>query len=740
MRHDETFAPAGLISRRSFVLASASAAGGLMIGVFPSTPALALGAEPWSSEKTPAGEVNAFVVIEPDGTVLIRCPHAELGQGITTALPMIVAEELECDWTKVRVEYASAARNLRENVYGNMWTVGSWAVYTTHQMLQQAGASARARLVAAAARRWGVPAGECLVRQGTISHEPSGRKLGYGEVAKEAASVELAGEPNVKTPDQFKLIGTSVRRLDAPLKVDGSAKYAIDIRVPGMVHAAIAASPVFGGKLGKVDTSKVEGRRGVIKVVRLEDAVAVVADSFWRAKEALQLLDIEWSSTEHNNTDSAALRKMYAALLDQPATLAHNDGNLDAGLHAAEKVIDATYETPYLAHATMEPLSATVDLRPDRLDVWIGTQGPMHAIKQAAAASGQSPEPPIAIEQAPGVGGLKPEQVFVHNCFLGGGFGRRYMHDEMRQAIIVAKAVGKPVKLVWTREEDMRHGRYRPQAAIRLRGGVNADGELVGCEIKTATASILRAIGMDSQIENGVDFLAVMGLAPTVYKIPNLRVSSALRNTNIPVGVWRSVGLSSNIFALESFVDELAHASGQDPYKFRRRMLERPDFIALIDALAEKSDWNKPLAKGRGRGMAISDRFNTIIGEVAEVSIDPQNAVRVERVVAVVDPGHVVHPNAAEGQIEGGIIFGLSAALFSEITIKEGRVEQGNFDDYAVARLSDTPKIEVHLMPSGGARRGGIGEAGTAPIAAAVGNALFNATGKRLRQLPLKLT
>jgi isoquinoline 1-oxidoreductase subunit beta len=731
-------APGDGLSRRAFVLAGLSAAGGLIVGVARPSAANALGAQPWSSERTHANEINAFVVIESDGSVLIRSPHAEMGQGITTALPMIVAEELECDWTKVKVEYASGTRNLLEkNVYGQMWTVASWGVYASYQMLQQAGASARVRLVAAAARRWGVSEAECVAQHSTVVHTPSRRSVGYGALASDAAKITLESEPAIRLPAQFKLIGKPLARLDTPLKVDGSAKFAIDIRVPGMVYAAVVACPVFGGKLANVDDSQAKGRRGIEAVVRMDDAVAVVGNNFWRANEALKLLRIEWSTGTEAKSDSAQFRQLYREALDGPMTIAQTAGNPDDAMGGAARVVDALYETPLLAHAGMEPLSATVDLKPDRLDVWIGTQGPMLAIKQAAGVSGRAPEPPLAINQEPAIGGLEPEQVFVHNCFLGGGFGRRYMHDEMRQAILIAKAVRKPVKVVWTREEDMRQGRYRPQAATRLRAGFDGDGNLTGCEIKTATASILRAIGMD-KVEKGVDLLAVMGFNPPIYKVPNLRVACALRNTHIPVGVWRSVGLSNNTFALESFIDELAHASGRDPYQFRRAMLDRPEMIALLDKLAEESDWDRPLPSGRGRGMALAYGFNTIIGEVAEIAVNSTGDMRVERVVAVVDPGHLVNPNTAEAQIEGAIIFGLSAALYGEITIKEGRVEQGNFHDYQVVRLQDTPKIDVYFTPSGGRRWGGIGEAGTGPIAPAVANALFAATGRRMRQLPLK--
>lgn len=712
------------LTRRQFVVTALTAAGGFAIGVgCPGlAEALPVAAQPWSPEDPSASEINAFIVIDPDGTVTIRSPHVEMGQGAITAMPMIVAEELECDWSKVKVEYASATRNLRENgVYGQMWTVGSRGVRTTWQRLLQAGASARVRLIAAAAKRWGVAESECEARDSKVLHKISGRAFDYGELVAEAARVTLDKEPAIRTADQFKLIGKPLARLDTPVKINGAAKFAIDTRIPGMVYAAIAACPVFGGKLKSVDESAIKGRRGIHSVVRLPRAVAVVADRFWRAKQALEALTIEWDAGDAASTDSAQFAKLYREILDGPMAIARNDGNVDDAMSRAAKVVEAVYEAPHLAHATMEPLNATVHLRPDRLDVWIGTQTPPTTIRQAQAESG-----------------LKPEQIFIHNCFLGGGFGRRSQNDEMRQAIAVAKAVGKPVKLVWTREEDMRQDRYRPQAAMRLRAALAADATPVAFDAKIAVGSILRSVGA-SKVENGIEPMAIDGVATTSYAIPNLRVGCALRNTHVPVMFWRSVGNSQNAFFMESFIDELAQAAGRDPYRFRRALLaHRPDFLGVLDKIAEKSDWGAPMPAGRGRGIAIHECYGSIIGQVAEVSVTAKGQVRVDRIVAAVDCGHVVNPRIVESQIESGIIYGLSAALYGEITIRNGRVEQGNFDDYEVVRLADTPRIEVHLALSGGKKWGGIGEPGTAATAPAVANAVFAATGKRVRRLPLR--
>jgi isoquinoline 1-oxidoreductase beta subunit len=715
--------PVTPLTRRQFVAASASAAGGLAISVaFPAlATAASIGTQPYGSDTAP-NEINAFLAIDPDGGILIRSPHNEMGQGAITALPMIVAEELECDWSKVRVEYASPTRNLREHgVYGDMVTAGSRGVRISWQMLLQAGASARVRLVAAAAHRWIVPEAECEATNSKVVHKASGRSLDYGALAAAAAKVKLEKEPAIKTPDQFKLIGKSLPRLDTPLKINGSAKFAIDTQIPGMVYAAINACPVAGGKLKSVDEAPVKGRRGVLHVVKLDDAVAVLANRYWRAKEALALLKPEWETGEAGNTDSAQFAKLYRETLDGPMVSARNDGNVDDAFAKSGKVVEALYEAPHAAHAQMEPLNATAHFDGDKLEIWVGSQIPMGALRLAAATSG-----------------LPPEQINLHNCFLGGGFGRRGNNDEMRQAILVAKAVGKPVKLVWTREEDMTHDRYRPQAAVRLKAALSNEGMPVAFDAHIAVGSIQYSTGMRNS-NSGLEPQATEGIANTNYKIPNLRVGCMMKNTHIPVGFWRAVGSSQNAFFMESYIDELAHAAGKDAYQFRRALLaHRPDFIGVLDKIADKGDWGKPLAPGRGRGIAIHECYNTIIGQVAEVTVSKKGEVRVDRVVAAVDCGHVVNPGIVEAQIQGGIIYGLSAALYGDLTIKDGAVQENNFDQYEMVRLADAPKIEVYLVLTGGKKWGGIGEPGTATTAPAVANAVFAATGVRARSLPLK--
>jgi isoquinoline 1-oxidoreductase subunit beta len=715
------------VTRRQFVVSVATAAGGLAltVGLPGLAEAAVIGPQAFGPGTDP-NDVNAFLAIAPDGGILIRSPHQEMGQGAITALPMIVAEELECDWSKVKVEHAAAARNQREkDIYGDMATVGSRGVRTSWQMLLQAGASARERLIAAAAQRWNVPAAECTAANSKVTHAKSGRSLDYGALALDAGKIKLDKEPAIRTPDQFKFIGKSVARLDTPLKINGAAKFAIDTQVPGMVYAAINACPVPGGKLKSVDEAPAKSRRGVLQVVKLDNAVAVVADRFWRAKEALALLKPEWDAGEAGKTDSAQFGKAYRDALDGPMANARNDGNVDGEFAKSKdlggKIVEAVYEAPHLAHAQMEPLNATVHLQGDKLDVWLGSQAPMRALQLAVAASG-----------------LKPEQIEIHNCFLGGGFGRRSINDEMRQAILVAKQVGKPVKLVWTREEDMTQDRYRPQAAVRMKTALGANGMPTAFDARIAVGSIFRSIGRGAPA-NGVEGQAVEGFTNIPYAIPNLRIGCMLKNTHVPVMFWRSVGSSQNAFFVESYVDELAQAAGQDPYQFRRALLAgKADFLGVLDKIAEKGDWGKPLGQGRGRGIAIHECYGSIIGQVAEVTVSQKGEVRVDRVVAAVDCGHVVNPGIVEAQIESGVIYGLSAALYGEITVKDGRVEQSNFHDYKVVQLADTPKIEVYLALSGGKKWGGIGEPGTAATAPAVANAVFAATGTRVRSLPLK--
>ena len=714
-----------MLSRRSLIQAGLSAAGGLMIAAFAPefAGATTIAGEPWSPETGESPhEVNAFVVIDPDNSVTLRVAKSDMGQGVLTSMAMIVAEELECDFAKVKVEYASANRNLADNnVYRSMGTGGSSSVRRSRVFLQQAGASARARLIAAAAAKWGVDPAACVADGGFVRHQVSARSATFGELAADAAKVALAAEPAIKTPDQFKLIGEGLRRIDTPLKVTGAARFGIDTRLPGIAYAAAANCPVFGGKLKSYDFSAISGRRGIIAAVPVTNGVAVVADNFWRAKEALNAMPIEWDFGPAASTDSAGFAAEYRAALDRPLADGGGHGDIAPAFANPAKVVEAVYEVPYLAHAPMEPLNATAHWRPDRIDVWMGTQAPESALAFAAKA-----------------GGVDPSAVYVHNCFLGGGFGRRAINDELIQAVQVSKALKRPIKVIWTREQDIRSDRYRPQAALKMRAALREDGSPDGFDFRTAVGSITRSLGW-GKAENGVEPQAIEGLVNCPYRADALKVGVQLKNTHVPVMFWRSVGSSQNAFAVESFIDECAHAAKRDPLEYRRGLLDgHPDFLAVLDALADKGDWGKPLRKGVGRGVAIHEAFGTIVGEIAEVAVNDRGEVKVERVVACVDCGHLVNPLTAAMQIESAVLYGLTAALFGEITIKEGRVEQGNFDSYPIARMADAPVIETHFVLSGGDKWGGLGEPGTPPIAPAIANAIFAVTGKRIRSLPLK--
>jgi isoquinoline 1-oxidoreductase beta subunit len=717
---------ASTLSRRHFILTAATAAGGFMIGIGAApgrARAATVTAQPWNDDNAyAANEIDAWIAIDPDDSILIRYQRSEMGQGSMTALPMMIAEELQCDWSKVRIEYASPNRNLREhNVYGPMFSNGSRSVRASQKMMQQVGASGRERLIAAAAARWNVPASECKAAASVVTHQPSGRTLRYGELAADAAKVTLAKEPSIKTPVQFTFIPRPMPRVDVVHKTDGSAKFGIDAQVPGMVFAAITACPVPGGKLKSVDDSVLSGASGIVQVVKLDNAVAVVAtDNFWRAKRALSRLQPEWDTGAAGTVDSEQLSKAFHAALNEPMLTARNDGNVDQAMAGAAKTFEAVYETPYLSHSPMEPMNATVNLQPDRLDVWVGTQAADEALEAAARFSG-----------------LKPEQVYLHNAFVGGGFGRRDASDEIGQAIAIAKVVQRPVKLIWTREEDTRQDKFRPHAVVAFKAAAGADGMPIAWSMRVVTSSILASVGRPLPATK-VEPQTVAGLADNGYQVLNTRVESLVKNTHLPVWFWRAPGANQHVFAIESFLDEIAAASGLDPYQVRRKLLEgKPDWLKVLDTAADKGDWGKPLPQGSGRGIAICTDTDSLCAQVAEVTVKPNGQVKVNRVTVALDTRYMVNPQTIAEQAEGSVIFGLSAALYGKITIKDGAAVQGNFDTYRMVRLAEAPKIDVHLMPSGGKVWGGAGEPATPPIAAAVANAIFAATGKRIRSLPI---
>ena len=723
------------ISRRRFVVTGTTLAGGMALGLVVPEAAQAespeMGARYWGTDSVDPSEVNAWVLVNPDDSIVLRCPMAEMGQGTGSGLPMLLAEELECDWKKVKVEFASVNRNIRENnVYRDMLTVGSRGIRSSYEYVQQGGASARARLVAAAAAQWGVPVEQCEAVQGVVRHASSGRSLRYGQLAADAAKIVLTAEPKIKLPAQFKLAGTRQPRLDSTVKSNGSAKFGIDTRETGQLYASIMSSPVPGGKLVSVDESAIAGRRGIRQVVKLDDAVAVVADNYWRANEALKALKIVWDGGGAATTDSKQFAQAYRDALDGPMVTARNDGDAKGVVARSSHVVEAVYETPLLAHATMEPCNATVHLTAGRLDIWMGSQSALANSRMAAQLTG-----------------LKPEQVYFHQAFLGGGFGRRSNGDELRHALLVAKAgkIDVPLQLLWSREQDMRADRFRPQSAIRMKGALSADGQLEALHIESACGSIQRS-GDPGAAKNGLDNTALEGIGPSVpyNRIANWYTGLLLKNTHIPVSYWRSVGGSQNTFYLESFIDELAHAAGRDPLAFRLSLTDRADALAVLGKLAEMSNWSSKLPKGSGRGISLADNHGAIGGHVAEVTVDDKGAVRVTRVFAATDAYHVVNPNLVEAQIEGGVIFGLTAMLYGDINIQNGAPQESNFDSYRMVRLADAPDVKAALALTGAMdekgkpKWGGVGECSVAPIAAAVANAIFDATGKRVRSLPFK--
>jgi isoquinoline 1-oxidoreductase beta subunit len=722
------------VSRRSFVVTGSTFAGAMALGVMvpgaAKADAPALASRYWADDGINPDEVNAWVVIGPDESVRLRCPMAEMGQGTGSGLSMLLAEELQCDWSKVTVEFASVNRNLNAGTpYGNMLTVGSMGIRMNWEHVQQAGASARARLVQAAADKWNVPAAECEVLQGKVIHKPTARTLTYGKLARDAAKVTLAAEPAIKTPEQFVLAGTRQPRLDSAIKSNGSAKFGIDTREPGQLYGSILSCPVFGGRLASVDDSAIKGRRGIVKVVKLDDAVAVVADNYWRANEALRALKITWDGGANTDADSTQFRANYRKALDGPMLTARNDGDAKSAIANSKNVLEAVYETPLLAHATMEPCNATVHLRDGRLDVWMGSQSALANARLAAQLAG-----------------VNPSQVFFHQAYLGGGFGRRSFGDEMRHAILVARTgdIRVPLQLVWSREQDMHADRYRPQSAIRLKGALASDGSLTALHIESACGSIQKSTGQ--MHGDSVDNTSVEGIGPSVpyNKVPNWYTGVQNKNTHVPVAYWRSVGGSQNCFYLESFIDELAHAAGKDPLAFRRSLTDRVDSISVLNKLEEVSDWHTPLPSGRGRGISLVENHGAIGGHVAEVTVDSNGAVKVDRVFAATDAYHVVNPNLVEAQIEGGVMFGMTAMLYGEITIKNGAAVESNFNQYRMVTLSEAPDVKTYLANTGGVDQngkpkwGGVGECSVAPIAAAIANAIFAASGKRIRSLPFK--
>ncbi len=724
------------VNRRRFIGGSALATGGLVVGfhvpfigkVFAQAP---LAASP---------EVNAWVVIKPDDSVIIRVARSEMGQGTLTGLAQLVAEELDCDWNKVSTEYPTPATNLARNrVWGNYSTGGSRGIRESNDYVRKGGAIAKMMLVHAAADEWKVPASECTGADSVITHKGSGRTTTYGKVAAAAAKLTPPTEVTLKDPKTWKIAGKPVKRLDTVDKTTGKQVFGMDLKLPGMLNAAIKDCPVFGGKLKSFDAAKIASRPGVKKVVKVGDsAVAVVADTWWHAKSALDALPIEWDEGPNAKASSVTIAAMLKEGLDAPEAFVGNQaGDAKKAIADAPRKVEAVYSYPFQNHATMETMNATVKISTgaggaiERCEVWCPTQNGEAALAAAAEAAG-----------------LKPAQCDVYKLNLGGGFGRRGAHDWLQQAVHIAKEFpGTPVKLIWSREEDMLHGKYHPITQCKMVAGLDAQGNVTGLHMRISGQSILAGLAPQN-LQNGKDPVTFQGLnaggaeGAFGYAVPNLLIDHAMRNPHVPPGFWRGVNLNHNAIYVESFIDEIAVATKQDPLALRRKMLAgSPKHLAVLNAVAEKSGWGKPAPDVDGqkvyRGLAQIMGFGSYVAACAEVSVSDAGDLKVHRIVAATDPGHAVNPQQIAAQVEGSFVYGLSAALFGGCTVKDGRIEQDNFSSYPVVQMQHMPKVEAILMPSGGFW-GGVGEPTIAVAAPAVLNAIYAATGKRIRDLPLK--
>jgi len=711
------------LNRRAFVIGTAAVGSGLALGLdIPFGPDVVRAADG-------SPEVNAWVVIRPDDTVVIRIARSEMGQGTLTGLAQLVAEELECDWSKVTTEFPTPGQSVaRKRAWGDFSTGGSRGIRTSQDYVRKGGAAARMMLVQAAANEWKVPASECSAANSIITHTPSGRTTTYGKVVEAAAKLEPPADVKLKDPKDWKIAGKGVKRLDTSDKTTGKTTYGIDIKLPGMLNAAIKDCPVTGGKLKSFDEAKIANMKGVKKVVRVGDtAVAVVADTWWHAKTALDALPIVWDEGENAKVSSASIAKWLAEGLDSgPAFVGNKNGDAAGAIAGAAKKIEAVYNYPYQNHAAMEPLNATALYTADKCEVWCGTQN-----GEAAFAA--------VLEES----GLPANKCDVHKQMLGGGFGRRGQTDYVRQAVAIAKQMpGTPVKLLWSREEDMQHGRYHPVTQCKLTGAFDADNNLTGLHMRISGQSILAALRPEAMVE-GMDPATFAGLSPKGdavfgYTVPNLLIEHSMRNPHIIPGFWRGVNVNHNAIYLECFMDELAHAAGQDPLAFRRKLMaNHPKNLAVLNAVAEKIGWDKPAPQGVYRGFAQLHAYASYVAGAAEISVTDGTKIKVLRIVAATDPGYAVNPAQIERQIAGSFVYGLTGLFYGGCTVKDGYIEQTNFDNYNSMRIAEMPKVESIVMPSGGFW-GGVGEPTISVAAPAVLNAYFAATGKRIRSVPLR--
>src|SRR5438094_5332618 len=712
------------IGRRSFVIGSAAAGAGLALGLKIPFGAGVVRAQDGSPE------INAWIVVRPDDTVVVRIARSEMGQGTLTGLAQMAAEELECNWSKVTTEYPTPGQSVaRKRVWGNFSTGGSRRIRESNEYVRKGGATARVMLVQAAADGWKVPASECSAANSVITHKPTGRTTTYGKVAEAASKLTPPADVALKDPKEWKIIGKSVKRLDTVQKVTGAQIYGFDLKMPGMLNAAIKDCPVFGGKVKSFEAAKAQGMPGVKHVVPVGDsAVAVVAETWWQAKTALDAMPIVWDEGANAKVSSATIADMLKEGLDaDQAFVANQNGDVKAAIAGAAKKIEAVYAYPFQNHAPMEPMNATAKYTPDRCEVWVPTQNGEAAFAATLAASG-----------------LPADKCEVYKINLGGGFGRRgAFHDYVTQAVLIAKQMpGTPVKLLWTREEDMQHGRYHPVMQCKLVGAFDAGNNLTGLHMRLSGQSILTAVRPEA-LQQGKDPLVFQGLNPGGdfafgYSVPNLLIDHAMRNTHVPPGFWRGVNINQNAIFLECFMDEMAHAAGQDPLEFRRKLMSKhPKHLAVLNAVADRAGWGKPAPRGVYRGLAHMHSFASYVAACAEISVKDGDKVKIHRIVAATDCGYAVNPAQIERQIAGSFVYGLSGLFMEECTVKDGYIEQTNFNTYDSMRIAQMPKVESIIMASGGFW-GGVGEPTICVAAPAVLNAFFAATGKRIRTFPLK--